>query len=268
MTENETAGNEKMPDPEGYQERMSKSIPDKVTWTKWIRSSDYQYVLDYGCAEGKVLKRIAQKYPRKTYIGYDINANVIETAKKKFPGGFFSTDWDEAVKRCDPAQTVLMLTGVIHEVYSYLPKEEIDAFWQRVYGSGFRYIFVRDWLVSERWFGKPVPQGVQDLICKRAPETQLHEFSTHLGDHCGPLGTYDRLIHFLLKYKFTENWVHEIEEDYLSVSLEHFLNRIPDNYLQEYGQHYILPYIKAQIRKDFGYYPAFQTHYKAILRLR
>ncbi len=74
------------------------------------------------------------------------------------------------------------------------------------------------------------------------------------------------LIHYLLKYSYTENWEREVRENYLALTLEEFKEHIPENYQITYFDHFTLPYIAWQIKKDFDIELKAPTHLKIILK--
>lgn len=74
-------------------------------------------------------------------------------------------------------------------------------------------------------------------------------------------------LHWLLKYKYTENWDRELNENYLPVTIETFKNnKIPSNWQIIYEDHYTYDYIKQQIKNDFGVEIKEPTHLKMILK--
>ncbi len=73
-------------------------------------------------------------------------------------------------------------------------------------------------------------------------------------------------MHYLLKYKYIENWDREVNENYLPVSLETLKSKIPSSYKIAYEDNFILPYLQSQVNKDFGIHITHPTHTKLILR--
>ena len=73
------------------------------------------------------------------------------------------------------------------------------------------------------------------------------------------------LVHFLLKYKYTDNWEREVRENYIPLSVESFLAHVPKTYRITYMDHAPLPYIVRQIQKDFGFDLTTPTHLKIVL---
>ena len=74
------------------------------------------------------------------------------------------------------------------------------------------------------------------------------------------------LIHYLLKYSYTENWEREVNENYLPLTVEALLRKIPEEYDIVYSEHYVLPYVKQQIKRDSGIDLKDATHFKILLK--
>lgn len=81
------------------------------------------------------------------YIGYDISDAMLSAACENVPSAEFYSDWNEI--KVDFADSLLNISSTLHEVYSYGTKTEIDEFWKRVFGSGFKYITIRDMMLSD-----------------------------------------------------------------------------------------------------------------------
>ena len=77
------------------------------------------------------------------------------------------------------------------------------------------------------------------------------------------------LVHYLLKYRFLENWDREVRENYFGLSLERLLSKIPmDKYEIVYFEDYILPYTVNKIKEDFDIELHDNTHVKLLLKKR
>jgi hypothetical protein len=74
------------------------------------------------------------------------------------------------------------------------------------------------------------------------------------------------LIHYLLKYRYTENWDREVRENYLPLTKETLISKIPSHYEIVYQEHYTLPYIKHQVQKDCDIVLNDCTHFKILLK--
>ena len=73
------------------------------------------------------------------------------------------------------------------------------------------------------------------------------------------------LVHFLLTYRYVENWARELKENYLPMALEVFLNKVPSRYHAVYMEHFVPPFLRKAVRQDFGIELADSTHLKIIL---
>ncbi|NBO22941.1 hypothetical protein EBU94_06355, partial [bacterium] len=82
----------------------------------------------------------------------------------------------------------------------------------------------------------------------------------NIGEH------YRKFIHFLLKYKYIDNWEREVNENYLPLSLETLLNKRTDNYRVYYTQSFILEKLSDEVKKDFGFEIDHTTHSKIIFK--
>ena len=81
-------------------------------------------------------------------------------------------------------------------------------------------------------------------------ENKLNEFVNRYGN------LYNRLNlnHYLLKYTYVENWEHEIEENYTSISMGFLLKLSQILGLRvEYTTSYLLPYLNTKWRETFHF---------------
>ena len=170
-----------------------------------------------------------------------------------------------AEKRLDFRNTALNLSSLIHEVYSYGTPESIEEFWRFVTGSGFGYIANRD-MCLDRSADRPALK--EDVIKVRSgyDPGMIRQFEAIHGS----ITDNRNLIHFLLKYRYADNWEREVRENYLPVSVEDIMGRIAGNgsgYRLIYFDHYILPFIAGTIKKDFDISIKDYTHVKFIYEL-
>ena len=120
---------------------------------------------------------------------------------------------------------------MIHEIYSYANANE---FWKDIKKCGFRAIAIRDMSYDET----AMRNAPIDAICwvyenvlmsdkvkyKGIPFREITEsFEDAWGKICDPeLKKIDgkNLFHFLIKYRYQENWSREVDENYLPISKE------------------------------------------------
>jgi hypothetical protein len=242
-----------------YVNGMKKSLNDKLFFLDKV--SDIDTIMDYGCADGSLLKDI---YIRDDHdyklIGYDIDEEMIKKARDG-TRVIFSSDYYDCLMRINPQKTLLNLSSVIHEVYSYAKSQyDIAIFWKRVFEIGYEYISIRDMCVSK---SAERVSSVLDLkkIYKHPKLDSFYENS-------GSVLNNKNLIHFLMKYRYTENWEREVRENYLPITHEELMEKIPVNYEIVYHEHYILPFLQDKVGEDFGIKLKDNTHVKLLLKKR
>ena len=240
-----------------YLTRMQRSILDKMFFMDKV-FEPFQYILDFGCANGELIRAMKPMFPDYSYIGYDISSEMIEAAREHVPDAQFFDDWNQI--RIPPAESLINISSTIHEVYSYGDEDDIDAFWDRVLRNGFQYVTIRDMMFAQ---AEDIPVREEQLAAVRESEQAglLRSFE----DVWGGIVTQRQLVHFLLKYKYTQNWEREVHENYFPLCTEELLKRIPDHYRLVYKDVFTLPYTAWQIRKDFGFELTEHTHIKLIL---
>lgn len=239
-----------------YIQRMQRSLLDKLFFADKI-FEPIRTVLDFGCANGTLIGAMQGMFPEYVYVGYDISPEMLRMARQALPEVTFCQEWDQI--SVDPDTTLLNISSTIHEVYAYGDEASVSQFWDRVFGTGFKYIAIRDMMISDQIPSRADPEDVEKAR-KLFPE-KLDRFERIWGD----IGHRKNLIHYLLKYSYTENWEREVNENYLPLSVERLLALIPDTYDIVYQEHYVLPYIRHQVRKDSGITLKDATHFKLLL---
>lgn len=249
---------------EVYNDRMAKTLIDKIFF---IDKVDADVFIDFGCADGTVLGYLHDLFPNNYYVGYDINPDMITIAEEKNKDRnikFFSTmdDIKKYLSKFDSQHKVcLILNSVIHEIYSYSSYEQIEEFYDFAFSGLFDYIAIRDMMPNQ---SINRPADITDIARVRAfaNQSQLSEFE----DIFGSIDNNKNLIHFLLKYKYLENWNRECRENYFPITTQQFVKRIPKNYCIDYYTEFLLPYAKRTIYEDFQINVKDTTHLKIILR--
>lgn len=248
-----------------YDEEMSKSMMDKLFFIDKINATVF---LDYGCADGTLFEHLNRMFPKSNfrYYGYDFDPEMIRQANEKsIWNAFFSTDLSELMEMVGLEQksgkkTALVLSFVLHEIYSYQDNDEIAVFWQFVQKSGFDYIVVRD-MIDYTWINKHDRFDMEEAIRKYANTKQLEDFEKIWGNFYQG----NNMVHFLLKYRYTQNWKREVEENYLALTESDYDTNLPQNYDRIYNEVFVHPFIAKQIEKDFNIKFDTPTHIKLIL---
>ena len=240
-----------------YLTRMQRSILDKMFFMDKV-FEPFQYILDFGCANGELIRAMKPMFPDYSYIGYDISREMIEAAREHVPDAQFFDDWDQIGIPFE--KSLLNISSTIHEVYSYGEEADIATFWDRVFGSGFQYVTIRDMMFAQ---AEAYPVREEQLAAVR--ESDCADLLDSFEEVWGKITDQRQLAHFLLKYKYTQNWEREVHENYFPLCTEELLQRIPDHYRLVYKDVFTLPYAAWQIWKDFGFTLTEHTHIKLIL---
>lgn len=253
-----------------YNTRMAKSMIDKLFFLDM--SVNLDGVLDFGCADGTLLRHVDAFCPGLELVGYDMDQVMVDRAKAQFPSAHFTTDWEDALLAAFPKKwnfqegkegnVCLSLSSVIHEVYSYAGATAIDQFWDRVYKSGFEYIAIRDMMLSESADRTTPIRDEMRVRTSRAHESRLRDFEALHGS----IANNKNFIHFLLKYQYVENWDREVAENYLPISTTQFFKMMPTDYEVVIYNRYALPYLGYCVKRDFNVEIADDTHVKILLR--
>ena len=265
-----------------YNASMRKGLEDKLFFLEYLPEDNYTFV-DFGCADGSVLGALCAMYPNKkglnSYIGYDISFDMIALAKTNFSGDIdenvvFTSYWKDVQKELKKSNNkkVLILSSVIHEVYSYgeIPKD-IDIFWDRVLKTEFDYICIRDMMPS-RDIVRKTPIAIYNALTQDNNHVlnigQLAEFEKIHGS----TQSMKQAVHFLLKYRWKVNWNREVNENYFPIYVEDLIGTLSLKkyfydagiYKIDYLERFQVPYLMECIKNDFGITFEDFTHVKAI----
>lgn len=248
-----------------YNKRMDKSFQDKLFFLDKIKDN-VEAIVDFGCADGALIRHLSELTNIKL-VGYDSDYNMIDIAKSKTnkDNCLFNEDFGEIIEEeIIPQESLLNISSVIHEVYSYLDSKDIEIFWDMVLDSNFKYISIRD-LCASKSINRPSNINDYTKLIQKAKPRFLSDFESVWGS----VRENRNLVHYLLKYRFLENWDREVRENYFGLSLERLLSKIPiDKYEIIYFENYILPYTANKIREDFDIELHDNTHVKLLLKKR
>lgn len=256
-----------------YLERMGRSVFDKL----FAFDVGADVYVDFGCADGMLLKLVARLFPENIYIGYDNDLMMIERARAE--GGAdnlsFTSDWDEVRNSIQAARarnrdlkTCVLLFSVIHEIYSY-DRDRVDQFWKRIFGQEqessiyFDYVVIRDMAVSKS-ASRPADPIMVARVRQQFEERKIDEWEAQWGS----LSENWSLTHFLLTYHYQENWDRELRENYLPIPVEKLLGLFPGHYFPTFISHYSLPFIRRKVRLNFGFDFQEPTHLKLVMERR
>lgn len=240
-----------------YNERMKKGLNDKLFFTELI--DDFESFVDFGCANGDIIDAMHLKVPHLNYYGIDNDEKMLELLKEKCPYAFINSNISDL--NINTENALINFSSVVHEIFYYMKKEDIEQFWNDVFNKNFKYIVVRDIMCDES-INRPADIDDVNKVLKFGNSKQIEDFINIYGS----LDNLKNLTHFLLKYRYIENWERELRENYFATNIDDFLKIVPNNYEVIYLDRYILPYTKDRIKKDFGINLKDNTHVKIILK--
>jgi hypothetical protein len=243
---------------------MHKGLFDKLFFADKI---DAQTIMDYGCADGALARAHHALFPTINYIGYDSDNEMVKEARYKTAVGHPIRFHNDKVKaRSDVARSdgpwALVLSSVLHEVYSYKSAEEISLFHDFCYGNWFDYVVVRDMMMmSPKMYGESDPEQVA-RVKQVLPAKQLMQWEQQWGF----IDDNISLTHLLMTYRYKENWERELKEDYFALGIDPYLQSVPANYEPIHFKHYALPFNRYKIQQDFGFDFNVPTHVQIIFK--
>ena len=261
----ELVGEKPISDLQSYINGMSLSIQDKLFFADMV---NFDVIVDFGCADGTFLESIMKSNPSAKIIGYDLDETMLSQARTRLGNkALLTSNWKEAVNATNQYKSPLLnLSSVIHEVYSYSHGTIVKKFWdEQVFGGDFKWITIRDMIPSLELGREEISMFKDDVrkVRSKADKTYLGSFE----DRWGTISdNYKTFIHYLLKYRYTDNWEREVNEDYLPVSLETVKTKIPGNYKIVYEQDFLLDFLKKQVKRDFGVNLTHSTHTKMVIQ--
>lgn len=261
----ELVGEKPISNLQSYIDGMGKTMQDKLFFADLV---NFDVIVDFGCADGTFLEHILKINPNVRIIGYDLDETMLSQARSRLGRrALLTSNWEEVENELIRYKSPLLnLSSVIHEVYSYSHPKVVSEFWSnQVFGGDFMYITIRDMMPSVN-LGKEEITQFKDDVRKVKMKTDRYYLSS-FEDRWGTIAdNYRTFIHYLLKYKYTDNWDREVNEDYLPVSLETVKTKIPNNYKIVYEKDFLLPFLKEQVKRDFNVDLTHSTHTKMIIK--
>jgi SAM-dependent methyltransferase len=238
-----------------YNDGMRKSMLDKIWFLDKI-DGGIDTIYDYGCADGLLLKIVGEICPSMKLIGYDISQEMIDIAKQNVP----NADYLSTNPKSDLHNTILNASSVFHEIHAY--SSDIEWDYGNIFNSGATYIAIRDMFYSKRSC-HPTNSIQLAKVLQHENPNKVSEFEAYNG----LLVNNKDFLHYLLTYRYVENWDREVRENYFPHSIEEFLSKIPRQYEIVFYEHYTLPFLRDRVYEDFGFTLNDPTHAKILLRL-
>lgn len=263
-----------MKDVKGYIERLDHSMTkkEKLFFLNKINVRKYDYIVDFGCANGRLLyeidKRLSKKSPTHLF-GVDNNSQLV--IDYKFTHYFKRVEklLDLPTTQMRGKKVLLILSSVLHEV------DDNTMAWLTKFATDYATTIVirdmhfqaSDWTMrKEKKKAKYFVENCLHLLSRE----ELRLFNDFYKYNCDSTTSTKQLYEYFLKYTYKENWATEKQEEYFGRQKSNvwkFAEALsPEMFYFKYWKHYILPYKKKQVLADFGYKMRCNTHVKAIIQ--
>lgn len=264
-----------------YTEEMSKSIWDKAFFMDKIGNA--KLVVDFGCADGALIRELGKLFPNTTFYGYDIDDELIDMAHQRndtYSENVSFFHWSSLklmlsliLSQYSPDEICVNFSCVLHEVYS-----QANTYGEKCFDDlkliidtlQPKYITIRDmYFFNYDHRAATVPESLLAAITSKVDSEKLEDFCASYG----PICKWRSLTHFLMKYQWKDNdWDKEMAEDYYAWNLGNFVARVESVVAQRsydviFENHYQLPYLLNKWEDEYGMFnPDACTHIQAILR--
>jgi 2-polyprenyl-3-methyl-5-hydroxy-6-metoxy-1,4-benzoquinol methylase len=242
-------------DKEGYLARMGGSMAEKLRVAHYF-PEEHGRVLDVGCANAVVTKELAKMFPESSFLGIDIDSDFIAAARDgERPTNvvFEKIYLRELLARGEKYDLVTFLS-VLHEFYTYgegissVLKAVSDA--HEVLRPGGRVI-IRDMILSD--YVSKSDWKVESVLGKISNREDMGGRLQDFAQKYGEIDRLSRLNHFLLKYRFVDNWEHELPENYTAVTMDQYESLFALLGMKLlYKESYLIDFLAGKWREDFG----------------
>lgn len=219
-----------------YLSNMAKSFPDKAWFVGYV-DPEVDVIVDFGGGSGEFCEYVKAKLERNgrnvRFVVVDNNEAFAAAARLRGFSTYSSLGEMLSSGEVDLGSALLVMSSVIHEVYSYAESPaDIGGFWNDIGRCGFRQIAIRDMSLNYKNFTNVPAEDICwiyehvfkdfSLEIKGAKIAELlADFEAEWGPLCDPASkkvNVKNLVHFLIKYRYVENWDRELHENYLPVT--------------------------------------------------
>lgn len=258
---------EKILDYDLYNEAMKKTMFDKIWFLDKIPST-ITTIVDFGCADGSLIKFIDSLFPNRFhFVGIDNDAEMLERAKKNLNSDekkhYTLLNSLNEFTCYDTKNAILVLNSVVHEIFSYCSYIDKMEILNTINRLGFGYIAIRDMHYIADTIDTLIISAMKEVFLSK--ETEHYRQWENLNYHSDVKNT---VIEFFLKYRYKTNWDREVNERYLWDWYCEFVNKLT-RYKIEFKQDFCIPFIYTRFQEDFDFkIPKFNTHKKVLFKCR
>lgn len=249
-----------------YINGLEKSLQEKLFFINQIDMSQFGLIVDFGCANGRMLRRISNIYDREhekpLMIGYEPNAElcmIAEDSSSRYDISFVMhrEDLEEYISK-NTEKSLIIFSSVLHELDSEAERKAIELM------KKFDTVVIRD-MAAPISFSEPIDTTTtRRRIANRVPKYMIEDFEKIWG----PIDNKKNMYHFFLKYTYVENWDTEVKEDYFSTPWSELREQLvmSEEYEIVYERSYTLEHKRNRVKKDFNHTMRDITHKMLILK--
>lgn len=256
-----------------YTTEMSKSVWDKAFFMDKIPGA--KCIIDFGCADGAMIRFLAPLFPSVEFFGYDSNNELLEMGEQALSEevdnvSFWRKEnlhemihWIKDLY--SPNEICLNFSSVLHEVFSF--NNGIDEIKTLIKEITPKYITIRD-MYCDEFIPFVVSHNEHQLIDAFSADKKLRKHAREFTRKFGPIMNWRDMTHMLMKLQWMDNgWEDELKENYYSWTIDKFIDDIGGNYITSFECRYQLPYLSEKWKKEYEWYnPDIHTHAQFILR--
>ncbi|MCW2317119.1 hypothetical protein M2322_002673 [Rhodoblastus acidophilus] len=258
-----------------YNQDMRKSLGSKLFFLPHIPVHVVNQYVDFGCADGSMLKSLGKLSPQAELVGVDNDLYQRSATLANVPNiGYVASSLDKVSVL--ESGSVLVLSSVLHEIMSApeAGNTPLDAaryfahWWAQIEKLGFDYIVIRDFGVSGYLRHLKTPRAWLDAVIGSSLEGEwgrMLQVSERWGLSCS--ASAYAFTHYLLKRTYVDNWARELDENYLALDRESLISLLTDN-----GQYRLKHFRGTQTKKfandcerDLGITVDWGTHSEIVL---
>ena len=244
---------------EKYYTQMSQNITEKIDFiVKELSNSNYKKVVDIGCADGKTIQELSKLFNKLQFIGIDINSRLVENNNNSnaYQNITYITPSENSYKNLFDKNTLVIMSSVLHEIYSFTDKNSIKQLLSDISKSGG--VAIRDMYFTPN--SLQVENNLQYIKSKR-----IITKSNELLKVRNTKMSNEFITEMLLKSLYPDNWENEKNEKYFSTNWVEIANIFSENNLEKvyyntYMNNYLLE--KLPMLKDLTN----TTHCKVIYK--
>jgi len=255
---------ENLKDTGRFLSRMSASIESKLRVMQYF-PKNCATVLDVGCADGSVTITMARRLPHVEFVGIDLDAAFVALAEERAAEASVTNVTFRSVYLRDLLAEgqrfdAVTFISVLHEFYNYgegmssVMKAVADAH-ELLRSRGV--LCIRDMMTHERmkeekfayWYGwSELYTKIMARWDERSEQDLIRGFESRFG-----LVSVHALNHLLLKLLYTDNWAHEMQENYLAVTIEDYIALVKILGMRLlHAEVSLLPYLRDRWQREYG----------------